>query len=164
MNILPEIVNRKSIRKYTDKDITDEQIAELIEAARLAPSGHNKQPWDFMVVRSKELREKISALDHDQKWMLTAPVFIVCIGDEKYRGDGDMIRVIRDSAIATEHILLQAEHMGIATCWTAWYEQDDMRELLGLDEHCFVIGIVTVGYADENPPARPRRKLDYKIL
>lgn len=164
MTLLPEIVNRKSIRKYCDRDITDEQIAELLEAARLAPSGHNKQPWDFIVVRSKQLQEQISALDHDQKWMLTAPVFIVCIGNEKYRGDGDMIRVIRDSAIATEHILLQAEHMGLSTCWTAWYEQEDMRNLLGLDERCYIIGIVTVGYGDEDPPARPRRKLEYKTL
>lgn len=83
---------------------TDKQIAVLIEAARLAPSGSNKQPWDFLVIKSRELREKISAIDHDQKWMLTAPVFIVCIGNERYRGDGDMERVIRDSAIATEHM------------------------------------------------------------
>lgn len=164
MNILPEIANRRSVRKYNDRDVTDEQIAALIESARLAPSGSNKQPWDFLVIRSKELREKISAIDHDQKWMLTAPVFIVCIGNERYRGDGDMERVIRDSAIATEHILLQAEHMGLATCWTGWYDQQEMRELLGLDDCCYVIGVVTVGYSDEKPAARPRRKIEYKTL
>lgn len=164
MEILPEIKNRRSVRKYNDRDVTDEQIKALIEAARLAPSGSNKQPWDFLVIRSRKLREKISVLDHNQSWMLTAPVFIVCIGNARYRGDGDMERVIRDSAIATEHILLQAEHMGLSSCWTGWYDQKEMRELLELDDDCYVIGVVTIGYADETPSARPRRRIYYKTL
>lgn len=159
MEILPVIKSRRSVRNYLDKDITGEQIRLLLEAAYLAPSGSNKQPWDFLVVRSREMKERICEADHNQKWMLEAPVFIVCIGDEKYRGDGDMERVIRDSAIATEHILLQAEYMGLATCWTGWYEQEEMRKVLGLDEHCYVIGVITVGYAAQQPAARPRREL-----
>lgn len=164
MDILPEIKNRRSIRKYTSQEVTQEQIQLLIEAARLAPSGSNMQPWDFIVVSSQEMKEKICRADHDQNWMLTAPVFIVCIGNEAYRGDGDMERVIRDSAIATEHILLQAEHMGLATCWTGWFEQEDMRKALNLDAHCYVIGVITVGYAAEQPPARPRRTIEYITL
>ena len=164
MNILPEIVNRRSVRKYTDQDVSEEQVAALIEAARLAPSGSNKQPWDFIVIRSRALREKICKIDHGQQWMLAAPVFIACIGNERYRGDGDLERVIRDSAIATEHILLQAEHMGLGTCWTGWYVQDEMRAMLGLDDHCYVVGIVTVGYPAEKPAAQPRREITYKTL
>lgn len=164
MDIMPEIKNRRSVRQYNGRPVTDQQIAALIEAARLAPSGTNKQPWDFIVVKSEEMRRRIAAIDHDQKWMLTAPVFIVCVGNEKYRGDGDMERVIRDSAIATEHILLQAEHMGISTCWTGWYDQQEMRDLLGLDERCYIIGVVTVGYSDAKPEASPRRELEYRVL
>ena len=110
------------------------------------------------------MREKISAIDHDQKWMLTAPVFIVCIGNEKYRGDGDMERVIRDSAIATEHILLQAEHMGLAACWTGWYDQNEMRKTLDLDDGCYVVGVVTIGYSDTKPHASERRQIRYRVL
>ena len=164
IEILPEIVSRRSVRKYSDADVTDEEIGALIQAAHLAPSGSNMQPWDFLVVRSPELRQKIAALDHDQKWMLSAPVFILCIGNEKYRGDGDMERVIRDSAIAATHLLLQAEHMGLATCWTGWYEQDAMRSLLGLDPGCYVIGVVTVGHGAEAPAPRPRRAPEYRVL
>ncbi|MCR4819080.1 MAG: nitroreductase family protein [Fretibacterium sp.] len=164
MNILPEIANRRSVRKYTDKDITDEQVALLIEAARLAPSGSNKQPWDFLVVRSVEMRKKISEIDNNQTWMMTAPVFIVCIGNERYRGDGKMECVIRDSAIATEHILLQAEHMGLAACWTGWYDQNKMRQVLELDELCYVVGVVTIGYAEEKPTGTPRRVIKYRTL
>ena len=96
--------------------------------------------------------------------MLTAPVFIVCVGNEKYRGDGDMERVIRDSAIATEHILLQAEYMGLGSCWTGWFDQDEMRNALKLDERCYVIGVVTIGYPDAQPAATKRRHLEYKEL
>ncbi len=164
MNVMPEIVNRRSVRTYTDREVTDEQVALLIEAARLAPSGSNTQPWDFLVIRSQEMKEKISKADHDQKWMMQAPVFIVCIGNLKYRDDGDMERVIRDSAIATEHILLQAEHMGLATCWTGWYTQEEMRAALGLNERCYVAGVVTVGYTDHKPSAVSRRRIEYPVL
>ena len=161
MDILPEILNRRSIRKYKSTRVTDEQINDLILAASLAPSGSNEQPWDFIVVKSKEMKEKICELDHNQKWMLRAPVFIVCVGKSTYRKDDSMERTIRDSAIAITHILLQAQHMGLATCWTGWYEQDEMRNLLGLTDKDYVTGIIIVGYADENPDARPRRKATY---
>lgn len=164
MDILPEIVNRHSVRKYTKKPVTDEQVRLLLEAARLAPSGSNKQPWDFLVVRSDVMKKRICEVDHNQKWMLTAPVFLICIGNERYRGDGDMDRVIRDSAIAATHILLQAEHMGLSTCWTGWYEQEAIRSTLDLDDHCYVIGVITVGYADEFRRATKRRNLAYKVL
>lgn len=158
MDILPEILNRRSIRKYKSIEVTNKQIGDLILAASLAPSGSNEQPWDFIVVKSKEMKEKICELDHNQKWMLQAPVFIVCVGKSSYRKDDSMERTIRDSAIAITHILLQAQHMGLSTCWTGWYEQDDIRNLLGLDDKDYVTGIITVGYADENPAARQRRQ------
>lgn len=158
MDILPEILNRRSIRKYKSIEVTNKQIGDLILAASLAPSGSNEQPWDFIVVKSKEMKEKICELDHNQKWMLQAPVFIVCVGKSSYRKDDSMERTIRDSAIAITHILLQAQHMGLSTCWTGWYEQDEMRNLLGLTDKDYVTGIITVGYADENPAARQRRQ------
>ena len=72
MDIIPEIKNRRSIRKYMDRELTEEQINLLIEAARLAPSGSNLQPWDFMVVKSQEIKEKIENQDINQS--------VLCIG------------------------------------------------------------------------------------
>lgn len=161
MDILPEILNRRSIRKYKSIEVTNKQIGDLILAASLAPSGSNEQPWDFIVVKSKEMKEKIFELYHNQKWMLQAPVFIVCVGKSSYRKDDSMECTIRDSAISISHILLQAQHMGLATCWTGWYEQDEMKNLLGLTDKDYVTRIITVGYADENPDARSRRKVTY---
>ena len=78
MAILSEIKDRRSIRKYKSVEVTDELLNELLTAAFLAPSGSNEQPWDFIIVKSKEMKEKICQADHNQKWMLQAPVFIVC--------------------------------------------------------------------------------------
>ena len=164
MDILPEIQNRRSVRKYQQKDVSDEQIELLLKAASLAPSGSNKQPWDFIVVRSAEMKEKICMADHNQKWMLTAPVFIVCVGNETYRGDGDMERVIRDSSIAATTLLFQAEHMGLSACWTGWFTQDEMKPVLNLSENHYVTAVITIGYSDTKSAAVKRRELKYKVI
>lgn len=167
-----EIQNRRSVRKYKNSPVQDAQILELLESARQAPSGKNSQPWRFIVVREEQTRQKLATADHNQQWMTKAPVFIVCVADVTRRAPGQyenldeasalpaLKQVIRDTAAAIENMLLQAQHMGLAACWTAWFEQRDIRPILGIPDDKYVCGIVTVGYADEQPQARPRRPLE----
>lgn len=166
---MEEIDDRRSIRKYTDQKVEPETIIRLIDAARLAPSGHNRQPWRFIVVTDDAMKESIAKVSHDQNWMLTAPVFIVCIADMAVYGDTagvvvneetaafDLKRIIRDTAIATEHLVLEAVRSGLGTCWVAWFEQKGIRPVLGIPEDKFVVSVITVGYPDENPKQRPRK-------
>ena len=79
--MLKQIESRRSIRKYTDKPVEDEKLMCLLESARLAPSGSNTQPWHFILVRSEETKRKLAQVSHQQEWMLSAPVFIVCVAD-----------------------------------------------------------------------------------
>lgn len=170
--MLKEIENRRSIRSYLDKDVEAEKLIEILKSAKMAPSGSNTQPWRFIVVRSKEMKEKLSKADHNQQWMLSAPVFLVCVADITCRLSKmkekldencalpELKQIIRDSAIAIEHILLEAENIGLSTCWTAWFEQDDVRPLLGIPQDKYVCGIITIGYSDEKPAARPRLELE----
>ena len=72
----------------------------------------------------------------------------------------ELKQIIRDTAIAMEHLLLEAEHLGLAACWTAWYQQDDVRPILGIPEDKYVCGIITLGYGDETPKQRPRKEMD----
>ncbi|MDD8049234.1 MAG: nitroreductase family protein [Thomasclavelia sp.] len=173
MDILTEIQNRRSIRKYKSKEVTDQGINRILEAALLAPSGSNTQPWKFIVIRNERLKEKIVEVDHKQKWMLTAPVFIVCLADIGVRiKNNDMINleedstnpelklIIRDTSIAISYLMLEAQHQGLNTCWTGWYEQKEMRTVLGIPSSMYVSGIITLGYADENPKQRPRKSID----
>lgn len=86
--MLEEIKSRRSIRKYiANKPVEDKKITELIESARLAPSGSNTQPWHFIVVKSDLTRKKLAEASHNQPWMLSAPVFIVCVADIRSRTD-----------------------------------------------------------------------------
>ena len=138
--MLPEIESRRSIRRYLNKPVEPEKLQELFESARLAPSGSNTQPWVFIAVTNQTLKEQLCVADHQQNWMLGAPVFIVCVADIRCR--------------------VAAEHLGLAACWTAWFEQKDVRPVLNIPPDKYVCGIITLGYADEAPKQRPRKPLE----
>ena len=168
-----EIISRRSIRKYiAKKPVEDEKIIELIESARLAPSGSNTQPWHFIVVKSDAARQKLAEASHNQKWMMSAPVFIACVADIRSRiaedtklslnensPEPELKQIIRDTSIAVEHMVLCAEKLGLGTCWVAWFTQEEIRPIMNIPSDKYVVGIVTLGYPDESPKARPRKDL-----
>ena len=169
--MINEIRTRRSIRKYTDQPVSDATVAQLIESARLAPSGSNTQPWHFVVIRSEETKSRIAEVSHGQSWMTTAPVHIACVADIRSRVDGverielsenspqhELKQIIRDTSIAVEHIVLEAESLGLGACWIAWFTQKEIRPVLNIPSDKYVVCILTIGCPDERPSARPRRK------
>jgi len=105
--------------------------------------------------------------------MKTAPVFIACVADVRCRIKDDreiyldencdlpeLKHIIRDTAAAIENMLLEAENMGLSSCWTAWFSQEDMRPIMGIPDDKYVVGVVTVGYSDEVREATPRKPLE----
>ncbi|ERI91010.1 nitroreductase family protein [Clostridiales bacterium oral taxon 876 str. F0540] len=171
--MIKEIEIRRSIRKYIDKQVENEKITEVLEGGRLAPSGNNTQPWHYIIVKSTEMRKRISEISNNQKWMMTAPVFIVCTADVRCRikGDGDIYldedssqdevkRIIRDTSISVGYMLLQASNLGLGTCWVGDFVQSDIRSALNIPSDKYVVGVITIGYPDEAPKARPRKKLE----
>jgi nitroreductase len=170
MDVAEAIGRRRSIRKYSGEPLDRETLITLLEAARLAPSGNNTQPWRFLVVDDPAMRGNLARVCHDQQWMATAPVHIVVCADlgarvdvmERFDEDTpgmDAKRVIRDTAIAIDHLMLQAVELGLGTCWIGWYVQEEIRPLLGIPEHVFVLGVIVVGRPAESPKQRPRRPL-----
>jgi len=172
-NMIKEIATRKSTRKYNDTPVEKEKILQLIESARLAPSGSNTQPWHFIIVTSEDTKDKIAEADNNQQWMKTAPVFIVCVADIRCRikegedifldencGLPELKQIIRDTAIATEHILLEAEHIGLSSCWTAWFSQENIRPIMNIPSDKYVVGVVTIGYSDEICKPTPKKPLE----
>ena len=171
--MIKEIEMRRSIRKYIDKQVENEKIIELLESARLAPSGNNTQPWHYIVIKSDKMRQKVMEASHNQKWMLTAPVFIVCVADvrcrikediELYLDDSspqdEVKRIIRDTSISAGYMLLQANNLGLGACWVAEFTQEEIRPVLNIPSDKYVVGVITVGYPNETPKARPRKKLE----
>lgn len=174
--MIKEIKTRRSIRKYIDKHVEDEKITQLLESARLAPSGSNTQPWHFIVVKSDSKRQKLAEISHNQKWMVSAPVFIVCVADIRCRITDDidislnenspqeeLKQIIRDTSISMTHILLEADSLGLGTCWVGWFTQDEIRPVLDIPADKYVVGIIILGYADETPKARSRKKIEELI-
>lgn len=162
---------RRSIRNYINKTVENEKIVEILESGRLSPSGNNTQPWHYIVVKSKAMKQKIMEASHNQKWMLTAPVFIISVADVRCRIKRDISindnspqdevkRIIRDTSISTGYMLLQANNLGLGVCWVAEFTQEEIRPILNIPSDKYVVGVITVGYPNETPDARPRKSLD----
>ncbi|MEG0283936.1 MAG: nitroreductase family protein [Erysipelotrichales bacterium] len=168
---MKEIYERRSIRSYTNKDVSDELVSKVIDAARVAPSGSNNQPWRFIVVRDEVKRAQISKVCENQEWMNQAPVHIVCIAEGASRGINDDIlfdeqtngldakRLIRDTSIGITHLILEAQHLGLGTCWIAWFDEIDIKTVMNLPQNTYVVGVITLGYATNKVKARNRKEL-----
>ena len=172
-NMMNAVESRKSIRRYQQRPIDDEMILQLIESARVAPSGSNTQPWNFIIVKSEETKRKIAKINGAQAWMVDAPVHIVCVADLRVRIKDNMEiyidedspqrevkQIIRDTAIAVEHIVLEAQSLGFGSCWNAAFVQEDIRPILNIPNDKYVVAVITVGYADESPMPRPRKRME----
>jgi nitroreductase len=171
-----EIEERRSVRKYKNVPVEEKKVEAVLQSARLAPSGSNRQPWQFILVSDPDLRRALTEASNNQSWMMGAPVFIACIADIRARleGGGDLYldenspdwelkRVIRDTAVAIGYLMLEATHQGLGTCWIGMFSQKEIRPILDIPEDKFVLGIVTLGYADESPPARARKDLSQMV-
>ncbi len=170
--MIESIKHRRSVRKFQEKPIEEEKLLEILEAARLAPSGNNKQPWVFIVIKNEENRKKVAQVTGEQLWIASAPVVIVAVADLSARSDRfegqyldeespqfDLKRSIRDTAIAVEHILLEADNQGLGTCWCGAFRQKTIRPVLNIPDDKFVLAVIPVGYPAEQPKARPRKDL-----
>ncbi len=183
---------RRSIRKYTNKAVSKEQIREIAEAAIMSPSAKNRQPWKFIVYMNSKKDEFLDVMEralekekethsllpesasglpdafNTLKIMREAPVLIAVLNTngrspfEDINPD-DRITEICDTlsiGAAVENLLLKAAEIGLGTLWIAntCFAYNDLTDYIG--EKGQLIGAVSVGYADENPNARPRKKTD----
>lgn len=156
METFEAILKRRTIRRYKSRDITEEQIKKLLEAAMAAPSAHNSQPWEFVTVRDKEMRNKLSKV-HSYSWMCAdaSVVVVVC-------GNKDDLSWIEDCSAAAENILLCATEMGLGGCWiaargTKYSGKDDgqvIADILGIPKKLGVLCMLSFGYPDEEKAPR----------
>lgn len=172
MDVKTAIESRRSIRKYKDQPVEEEKLWTVLEAARLAPTGSNTQSGRFIVIRDEAMKEQVAQASHQQTWMLTAPVFIAFVVDATVRLGQEVDYVdeqspqfelkqsIRDVAIQCDHASLQAQALGLSTCWVGWFLQAEIRPVLKLPDHTYLVAILTLGYADQAPKARPRKPLE----
>lgn len=165
MDIFQTIRNRRSIRKYKDTPVEMETIQQILDAARLAPSWKNMQCWRFLVLTDPEQRAKtVDAFPDDnpgKKAIAGAPVVIVVCADPRESGVENGIEYyIADTAIAFEHLCLAAYALGLGTCWMGWYNEERIKQALGIPAAIRIIGLTPLGYPDQEPKPRPRKTLE----
>jgi nitroreductase len=155
---LSVIHSRKSVRSYTDEEVTKEQLIQLMEAAMAAPTAMDKRPWRFVAVTERETLDSLGEGLPYAKMLFDAPAAIVVCGDTTVYEPFWML----DCSCASENLLLAAEAMGLGAVWTAVWPRDDrqehVREVLELPDHILALNVIPIGYPAGNPT--PKEKFD----
>ncbi|MBD3183442.1 nitroreductase [Candidatus Poribacteria bacterium] len=158
MELMTAIKTRHSIRAYKDKPIEDEKLKAVLEAGRLAPSARNLQEWRYVIVKDRELRQKMVAAANGQKFVGQAPAIIVaCAEGTDHVMPCDELSYPIDIAISVDHMTLAAAEQGLGTCWIGAFKQDEVKKLLGIPDNIKVVVLLPIGYPDASPPPRPRK-------
>jgi len=152
MDVFEAIRIRRSVRKYRNDPIPEDVLDRMLEALRLAPSACNYQPWRFIVVRDDEMREALAHASHDQMFMAQAPVTIIGCGfpAKAYQhmgGSGNSAEV--DVAIALDHLTLAAAEVGLGTCWIGAFDEQAVKQILGIPRDAKVVALTPLGYPAE---------------
>jgi len=154
MKVQNAIVERRSIRKYSTKQVSDDLIMQVLEAGRWAPSADNAQPWEFIVVKDLETRKRLSKLSFWGRFLAQAPVAIAIVTDPRKSSTH-----VIDGACATQNMMLAAWELGLGTCWIANLNTNETKRILGIPKELYVITVTPLGFPEEIPPRPNRREL-----
>ncbi len=165
MDFLELARSRYACRSYQSRPIEQDKLFRVLEAARLAPSGSNRQPWKFILVQDQEVKRSLIHACANQRFVATAPVVIAGCGLMPDRMmscgvPGDPV----DVAIAMEHLALAATAEGLASCWIGAFSQDEVREALGVPATVKVIELMTIGYPAGSPRPKTRKPLSEIVV
>ena len=164
--MLDLLMNRRSIRKYTDQEIDQEIVDKIVKAALTSPSGRNKKPWELVVLRDKEVLANLGKVRGGiSAHMANAALGIVIIADP------DLTDIwIEDASIMTTVIQLTSESLGLGSCWIQVRErfnsenervEDLVKEVLDIPENYRVLSMLAIGYPNEEKQGHDEEKLDY---
>ncbi len=167
-----ELVNKRySIRDYVDKPVERDKLDLCLEAARVAPSACNSQPWKFVVVDDVNLKNELcakifSGIYSMNKFVKKAPVLLAVVSEKGsfVARVGAQLRDTRyyliDIGIAVEHFVLQATELGLGTCWIGWFNEREAKKVLNIPYDKRIDIIVSVGYSEQQKRQKVRQTLD----
>lgn len=169
MPLIDLIKQRRSVRDFLDKPVEREKLMTCLEAARLAPSASNSQPWSFLVVDDPVLRDRFCKDTFNGPYFINsfckkAPVILVVISERSkfftriaavFRGTQFYLL---DIGIAVEHFVLQAEELGLGTCWIGWFNEKAVKKTLSIPQSKKVDVLIAVGYRDNSIPFNEHKR------
>lgn len=172
VSFLDMIRTRESVRSYKPDAVPEESVHRCLEAARLAPSASNAQPWKFIVVDDPDLKNRIADAAHDRILSMNhftkkAPVLVVVVREKANLESGagqilkDKTYPLIDIGISVEHFCLQAVEEGLGTCILGWFKEKKVKSLLHVPKNLRAELIITLGYpASDKPREKKRKTLD----
>lgn len=163
--MLDMLLKRRSCRKFVNRAVEEDKKEKLLQAAQLGPTGKNTMPWEFIVIENKETLQKLgNCRNPKQTFLPDTPLAIVVLGDT-HKTD----TWIEDASIASILIQLEAEKLGLGSCWVqirlresnqGMSSEEYVKKLLGIPEHMAVLSIIAVGYPSEKSTANTLDKVD----
>lgn len=162
------IRKRRSIRAFEPKPVPEKFVEDILEAACWAPSAGNRQARDFIVVKDKEAKRRLSQAALDQEFIEEAPLdIVVCANGDRsaarYGERGRQLYSILDAAAAVQNLLLAVHALGLGACWVGAFRDDWVSEILNLPPWLRPIAIISLGYPAEKPTPTPRLPLEHLV-
>ena len=157
MEALQAIKGRRSIRKYTEEPVSENQLNQILEAGRWAPSRGNSQPWKFIMLSDSQIRNELADTIPTGKFIAQAPQGIAVVVDPRISKHPE-----QEGAAAIQNMLLVAHTLGLGTCWISVYGTDWSKaaaKILGIPDEEWLISIISVGHPAEAPD-KGRKGLD----
>ncbi|ODS38968.1 MAG: hypothetical protein A7316_06645 [Candidatus Altiarchaeales archaeon WOR_SM1_86-2] len=161
MEVFEAIKKRRSIREYTEEQISNETMEQILDAGISAPSAGNLQSWEFILIRDQKKKEMISEAAYNQTFLSRASVLIVVCGNQersayRYGSRGKELYCIQDTSAAIQNMLLASASLGIGTCWVGAFNENAVRKILKIPAGVRPVAIISLGYGAEKP-GMPRR-------
>jgi len=154
------IARRYSVRAYKPDPVEEEKLQQVLEAARLAPTAANRQPFRLIVIHTSGREAELKRI-YDRDWFVQAPLVICACAvpaEGWVRRDGKRYTDV-DVAIVMDHLVLAATNVGLGTCWIAAFDPDAAREVLGLPDDVEPIALTPLGYPADSPRPKERKPL-----
>ena len=158
------LFSRRSIRAYQPKDVGEDLVHDILEAAMAAPSAVAKDPWSFVVVRNHDMRTKIAEALPNGKMLADAPIGVVVCGDLDRAHDRQLSYLLQDCSAAIENLLLAANMLELGACWLGVHPREEriahIRSLLNIPDGVIPMAVIAIGWPAKIKEPRTRYRDD----
>ena len=156
MDTFETLFARRSVRRYKDQPIPAEDLKQILEAGRQAPSASNRQPWHFVVVTDTEQKRKVAQACNGQMWMADAGCILVALGLPELTKKWYRV----DVAISMQNMVLGARSLGYGTCWIGAFAPEQVKAVCQVPDALDVVACTPLGVPDVSPEPKGRKAWD----
>lgn len=165
MDVEKAILSRRSIREYESRDIEKDKLDRVLDAGRLSPSAGNRQERRFVVIRDAGKRKALAEAAKGQVFVAQAPVVIAaCSVESEYVMSCGQLAYPIDTAIAVDHMTLQAVEEGLGTCWIGAFDEKRVKEILSIPDSVRVVALLPIGYPRAASHQTARKSLSEIVM